>query len=365
MTAITLLELVRGDLGVPARVKGNNHWWKCPFHQEDTASLQVDFYDKRQKWRWKCWGCNKEGDAQDWLVAYRHMSTGDAWRLLNGDSSPPPRIEQRAPTVDYAQPPAQEWQDAALDMVLDCAANLASKDKQATAAREWLGARGLRPLTIERALLGWNPQWREVLPGQWLGPGITIPCWTANDLWYVKVRLTRKEAQKRGDKYLALTGSRTASLYNAESLKDVRVAVATEGEFDALLLSQFFGTTELAVVTMGSASSLPSPRWKAYLAWLDKLLVVMDADTAGERAADKWRDVVQWVQAVEPPSAEGKDITDWWRAGVNLRSWLEPYLAGPSPEEARVREILASVKRVDMSDARQDALLELPMAVFD
>ena len=358
MVTVELPKLVQQDLGAPARTRSREYWWCCPFHDDSSPSFQVDYYEKRAKWRWKCWGCERTGDAQDWLVDYRGMSSNDAWRLLNGDATPSPANTAARPRViHYAEPPAREWQDAALDAVLDCAAELQNpQDAKAAAALDWLKARGLRPATVERALLGWNPTWREVLPGQKLPPGIIIPSLADGALWYVKARLPKREAARLGDKYLALAGSRTASLYVADGLLGARVAIATEGEFDALLLSQFFGSSELAVITMGSASALPSPRWKAFLAWLDKLLVVMDADDAGAKARERWRGVVQWLQVVEPPAAAGKDVTDWWRAGVNLRDWLEPYLATAAPDKARVDDILA---RTSAQNALQDVPVEL------
>lgn len=353
MVTVELPELVQQDLGAPARTRAREYWWRCPFHDDSSPSFQVDYYEARQKWRWKCWGCERTGDAQDWLVAWRGMSTGDAWRVLNGDAAAPPKTAERPQQVVFSEPPAREWQDAALDAVLDCAADLQNpQDAKAAAALDWLKARGLRATTIERALLGWNPTWREVLPGQKLPPGIVIPALADGSLWYVKARLPKREAARLGDKYLSLAGSRTASLYNADALLGARVAIATEGEFDALLLSQFFGSAELAVVTMGSASATPSPRWKSFLAWLDKLLVVMDADDAGEKAKNKWRGVVQWLQVVEPPNSPGKDITDWWQNGANLRAWLEPYLATPAPDKLRADDILA---KTSAQNALQDA----------
>ena len=103
---------------------------------------------------------------------------------------------------------------------------------------------------------------------------------------------------------------------------------------------------------MGSASALPSPRWKSHLAWLDKLLVVMDADDAGAKARERWQHVVRWVELVEPPDAAGKDITDWWRAGVHLRDWLEPYLKTAAPDELRAGDVLA---RTSAQNALQNA----------
>ena len=332
MVAPELPELVRQDICEPARVRGRSSWWRCPFHDDTSPSFQVDYYERGAKWRWRCWGCNREGDAVDWLVAYRGMSAGDAWRLVRGDAPETAATPPRPRVVQFAEPPAQDWQDAALDAVLEAATNLQNANGgEAGAALAWLKARGLRQATIERALLGWNPNWREVLPGVKLPRGIIIPAVADGALWYVKARLTKADAARSGDKYLSLTGSKTASLYGADGLLGARVAVACEGEFDCLLLSQFFGSDELAAVTMGSASALPSPRWRARLAWLDRLLVVMDADGAGQDARERWRGVASWLQLVEPPDAPGKDVTDWWRAGVNLRAWLEPYLATPAP----------------------------------
>lgn len=356
MVTVELPELVQQDLGAPARTRAREYWWKCPFHDDGSPSFQVDYYEARQKWRWKCWGCERTGDAQDWLVDYRGMSTGDAWRALNGDAAAPPKTDERPQQVVFSEPPAREWQDAALDAVLDCAAELQNpQDAKAAAALDWLKARGLRPATIERAMLGWNPIWREVRPGQKLPPGIIIPALADNALWYVKARLPKRDATRLGDKYLTLAGSRTASLYGADSLLGAHLAIATEGEFDALLLSQFFGSAELAVVTMGSAGALPSPRWKSHLAWLDKLLVVMDADDAGAKARERWQSVVQWLQVINPPNVPGKDVTDWWKNGVNLRDWLEPYLATPAPDKALADDILA---RTSAQNALQDAPAE-------
>lgn len=360
MVAPELPELVRQDIGEPARVRGRSSWWRCPFHDDTSPSFQVDYYERGAKWRWKCWGCNREGDAVDWLVAYRGLSTGDAWRLVDGGAPETTKTPPRPRVVHFAEPPAQDWQDAALDVVLECATNLQNpNDAKAAAALRWLKARGLRQATIERALLGWNPSWREVLPGQKLPPGIIIPAFADSRLWYVKARMTKADAARTGDKYLSLAGSRTASLYGADALPGARVAIATEGEFDCLLLSQFFGSDELAVVTMGSANALPGPRWKAYLAWLDKLLIVMDADGAGSNARERWRDVTPWLQVIEnlppkPPEIEAKywtDITDWWRGGVNLRAWLEPYLATQAPAGDKWQNVMVDAA-VDVAVAR-------------
>lgn len=321
MTPPTLLQLVEADLGPPARSNGLNYWFKCPWHHESNASFQVDYYE--DKWHWQCWhDMTRRGDAFDWLTVYRGMSNAGAWRFLHGDGVPPDRVQPKPRAVEYSDPPPEAWQDAALDAVLECAAELQSGEGTAGAALCWLLDRGLERSTIERALLGFNPTWRDV-NGSKLPPGITIPCFVERGgLWYVQVRLTKAEAARLGRKYMALAGSKLATLYNADKVLGARAALAVEGEFDALLADQLLGG-QLPVITMGSATTAPGPRWLRYLSWLDQLLVVQDADEAGATGSGKWAELAAWVEILDPPAGvPGKDITDWHRAGFDVAGYV-------------------------------------------
>lgn len=336
MTATNLLELVTADLGAPARHSTNEAWWCCPFHDDRKPSMQVDYYAKRDKWRYHCWGCNATGDAQDWLVRYRRMSSGDAWRLLHGgQTAPAPKTATtpaRSPSPLVAsvyEPPAQAWQDMALDVALSCAQTLREQASEgARAAMSYLRSRGLRPATLERHAIGYNSHWREVAPGVKLAPGVVIPSLCGGSLWYVKVRLSDADARRYGQRYLAMTGSRTKALYNADALlRGARVACVVEGELDVALLSQYFADDELAVVTLGSASAKPDAQWLSHFAFVDKVLLALDADRAGRDALAAWKLVVPHAVVVEPPEGSGKDVTDFWKSGAKLRHWLLPYVA--------------------------------------
>ena len=87
--------------------------------------------------------------------------------------------------------------------------------------------------TIRRAWLGWNDEWREVLPLQ-SRAGITIPSFVDGRLWYVNVRLgmlTRRSTAT------VSVPSRfwLSSLYGADALNSSPpVAILVEGEFDAV-----------------------------------------------------------------------------------------------------------------------------------
>ncbi len=213
---VTLLDLVTADLGPPAHSRGRGSWWLCPFHEDKRPSLQVHEYNGREYY--KCWACGAEGKAWEWLEGYRHMARRDVHALLKGTEDGPAQPAAARPGPRPAGPPAhwtaapdKTWQDMALDVCLEAAADLHSP--RCAAVYQYLtGPRGLWPETIQEAALGYNPSWREVRPGVKLPPGIVIPCWTDHDLWYVKVRLTRDEAARTGQKYMALKGSQTGCL---------------------------------------------------------------------------------------------------------------------------------------------------------
>ena len=319
---VDLLTLVTEDLGPPAHSRGRGSWWLCPFHDDRRPSFQVNEYNGRHYY--KCWTCGSEGQAWEWLENYRHMGRRDIYTMLHGQPDSQPvstaaRPRPAGPPAVWTAAPDKDWQDRALDVCLEAAADLHSP-QYASVHNYLTQQRGLRPETIKSAMLGYNPSWLEVWPGVKLPPGIVIPCWTDHDLWYVKVRLTKTAAAKNGQKYIALKGSQTASLYNAERLKASTVGVVTEGEFDALLLQQ--EVSDVAAVTMGSATAGLSAHWHSYLAWLDRLLVILDRDAAGQKGLDKWQTAVKWCQVLRPPDLPGKDITDWYKAGLDLWEWL-------------------------------------------
>lgn len=332
---VTLTQLVTADLGPPAHSRGRGSWWLCPFHEDKRPSFQVHEYNGREYY--KCWGCGAEGQAWEWLEGYRHMARRDVYAMLYGPSDGMTQQAAAAgprpqgPPAVWTAAPDPAWQDVGLDVALEAAADLHSP--QYAAVYDYLtGPRGLRPETIQKAALGYNPSWKEVAPGLKLPPGIVIPCWTDHDLWYVKVRLTREAAAKTGQKYMALKGSQTASLYNAKRLTASSVAIVCEGEFDALLLGQ--EAPDVAAVTMGSATAGLSAHWHSYLSWLDRLLVILDEDEAGHKGLAKWQTAVKWCQVMRPPEGmAGKDITDWHAAGLDLRQWVADNLRQGQVEE--------------------------------
>jgi hypothetical protein len=54
----------------------------CPFHNEKTPSLKVKFLSNANKERYKCYGCDAEGDAIDFIVRTRNLNYAEAREYL-------------------------------------------------------------------------------------------------------------------------------------------------------------------------------------------------------------------------------------------------------------------------------------------
>jgi len=226
--------------------------------------------------------------------------------------------------IPDSQPPSREWQAAALDAAIDCAATLT----ETPAILRYLHAsRGISEQAAFTAGLGFNPAWRDVA-GSRLAPGITIPCYADDEgdgLWYVNVRVTKAAQTDKVGKYHALAGSRLSSLYENASLHGAHSGIVCEGELDAVLLSQLV-PAGVGVVTMGSAGSLPDARWLWRFAGVDSIWVVMDGDAAGQAGLTRWQG---WLKQAKAAPALAGDITDLWQLGGDaaVREWLGTFLS--------------------------------------
>ena len=60
--------------------KGGNLWGLCPFHHEKTASFSVN----PSKGIYKCFGCNKGGNAINFIMEIEHLNYPEAIRYLGG-----------------------------------------------------------------------------------------------------------------------------------------------------------------------------------------------------------------------------------------------------------------------------------------
>jgi len=138
-------------------------------------------------------------------------------------------------------------------------------------------------------------------------------------IWGVKVRVAAG-----GNKYPQVKGSRPA-LYGAGRMGFRPVVVVCEGEFDALLTWQEAGGGSRApvvdVVTPGGARMGLAEWWLPFLMVAELVLVAFDVDAAGAAGAAAWRAMLARARRVRV--AEGRDVTEFWQAGGEVRAWVE------------------------------------------
>jgi len=353
--------LVEGDLG-HSRGKSGGKWllWLCPFHPDRaTPSLAVTPATQT----YYCFGCGATGDALTWLREYRKLDWPEIRRMVGGDL--PMAATQRPVVPRLAQepqdgPPSAAWQEQARKVIAQGEAALWGPAGEK--ARAWLSGRGFQETTLRRWHIGYNPQDQKIA-GLWVERGILIPWEIGGVVWAVNVRRP-VTGEADGPKYKAIKGSKPG-LYLADTLKaGNKPAVLAEGEFDALLLWQEAGDL-VGVATLGSASKTLGDRWLPYLLPIPTLLVAYDTDQPGENGAGALTSLTARAKRIKP--LEGKDITDFWKAGGNLRAWVSFHLAAvahevppepctSTPETTRLleQEVAASMEAFHAATERGD-----------
>ncbi len=289
------------------------------------------------KGRWWCRGCEKHGDALDYVRECDGLTFLDALGVLGlsaqagldaGDNvtSPRPSPRPRPPRAQAA--PGSAWQERGRAFVEECKAALCAPG--GARALNWLRGRGLSDETIESAVLGYNATdstegwatWglepREGKRGVWLPRGIVIPWIIGADLWRVNIR------RPVGDpKYIGPAGWANG-LYNAEALTTDMPAMMVEGELDALTLTQEIGDLVTSVAT-GSTGGSRRARWIARLALCPAVLVAFDMDAPGEKGAAYWVDVLDNAQRWRPYWGDANEMAS---DGADLRGWVSAALRG-------------------------------------
>lgn len=103
---------------------------------------------------------------------------------------------------------------------------------------------------------------------------------------------------------------------------DRGAAVIVESELDALLLSQEAG--DLAgVVALGNAQAKPDRITHEALTRATVILVSLDTDTAGAKAAWGFWPATYGDKARRWPTPIGKDPSDAWGKGLDIGAWIQ------------------------------------------
>lgn len=343
MSSYTIKELYESR-GFQATLKtGQEYCGPCPFCGGTDRFQLFTTQGNDGAGRYWCRQCGASGDCIQFLRDVEHLTYRQALDALGIESSQTqPRAQNHAraaaPAFDPAPAlfPGKLWQDKAR-AVVDYAQDQLAKNPEAHA---WLESeRGLQAETVCRARLGWIPQniYRPFpafgLPAEykengkprmvWIPRGLCIPVFTGTSLARVKFRLA--DPGQGQPKYLPLkqpdTAKNTSPLF-LPCPHHKAPFVIVESELDGLLLAQEAWHL-VNVIALGSASMRPDRETWGKIRQAPLVLVSLDFDTAGNKAACTWwkdnlpRDVYRlW------PVPEGKDPTDAYKAGWNLTEWI-------------------------------------------
>jgi hypothetical protein len=207
-----------------------------------------------------------------------------------------------------------------------------------------LEQKGITPGTASECRLGWIPQdvYRDReswgldtrisdKTGQpkrlWIPCGIVIPDIaplisgasstdveiSADGGQVRRIRVRRPEGDPR---YYVVPGSSLATMYLGGITRSV---VVVESELDAILIWQEAGEIT-SVMALGSAATRPDFVASQKLSAADRILVALDNDDAGEKSSAWWLKTFRHARRLKMTS--GKDPSDMWRSGADIRQWV-------------------------------------------
>jgi len=340
---MNIIDLIEGDGGTLKKIattNGGEYAGACPWCG---GSDRFRVWPEHDGGRYWCRGCDKAGDSIQYLREKRGLSFVDACHYLGHDPGPRKEGPRPAPAPwepKEAKAPPDLWQEKGrsfLDGAISCLWS-----ERGAVMRSWLHAeKGLSDATIKAAGLGFNqadifeprgtwglePSLKEdgTERRQWIPGGLVIPLTIGGAVHRLRIR---RDDPGDGPRYVIVSGSSAAPMaWNLERA----AAVIVESELDGLLLNQEAGDLS-GVAAMGTATAKPDAITHAALKQAAVVLVSLDTDDAGARAA--W---AFWPETYPPtvkrwPSIGGKDASDARLNGLDLRAWV---VAGIFGGEAR------------------------------
>jgi DNA primase len=321
---MTFLELLQVNVTLKrvAMTNGGEYAGPCPFCG---GRDRFRVWPNQSGGRYWCRGCRKHGDAIQWLRDTRGLSFQEACAELGIDPHSRPKTEKPPRRPGEIKPNNPLWQKKAGSFLAQAKWNLWKNQDALT----WLHSRGLRDNTIQAASLGWNAvgryedrqDWGLDLPQDekgkvkklWFPVGLVIP-FVSNGA-VLRLRIRRPGCQRR---YMIVSGSDMRPMILGEGKDRV---VVLESDLDAILIEQEGGEI-VSVVALGNAQAKPDRETHEVLNRADLILISLDFDEAGRKSA--WQFWLStYPNARRWPVPIGKDPSEAFQEGLNIRAWIE------------------------------------------
>lgn len=334
-----LLDLIRADgiiLKKAAMTQGGEWAGPCPLCREGNDRFRCWPADRGG--RWWCRVCGKSGDVIQYLIEARGLSYPEACHALGIEAGK--RIisssTHRGERPDFVprgnNPPSPLWQQRARAFIQGAVRIIQAE--AGSDARKLLRRRsGLTDETINRFGLGWNPiedyqdRDRWGLPPDkrddgrlkrlWLPAGLVIPYQGMENDQVLRVRIRRADPGD-GPPYILVSGSDWRPMVWGPDRKAIAVF---ESELDGMLVNQEAGDI-VGVVALGSATIKPNPETHEALRRAELVLVCLDSDGPGIKASRRFWPETYGTKARRWPVPIGKDPSDAWRKGLDIRVWI-------------------------------------------
>lgn len=334
MTILDLLESDGFTVDKVSNTRGGEWAGPCPWCA-GTDRFRVQPYSGKGGY-YACRQCDKWGDMIQYLRDFRNMTYPEACIFLGQaptmrrHSAMPFRNSKLTFTPKDLSVPVPTWQEKAKKFLEDSQCCLWSD--QGRAAREFLHTqKGLSDATIRTAGLGWNPS--DIFTGRsfwglppelktadtykklWLPAGLVIPCESNGNV--VRLRI-RKSKPGDGRRYIIVPGSDSCCMIWG-TFKTIKVIV--ESELDGLLLYQE-ACDLVGTVALGSAQAKPDGPTHDALKKADKIIIALDHDDAGAKAAWNFWMETYGAKVIRWPCILGKDPSAAWENGLDIRQWI-------------------------------------------
>ncbi len=316
----------------PLKRRGANLWAPCPFHEEKTPSFSVH----PEKQIFKCFGCGKAGSAVTFVMEYLKVDYPEAIRTLAEKAGIPIKYAGHA----EGGPPRDE-----LVRINEWAAGvfrgLLKTSPQAEPARQFLAKRGVNDETAEVFGLGCSMDSWDYLLDRSRRNGTSAEVMAAAglarkregkeghyDFFRGRVMFPILERSGRtiafgartlGDDQPKFINSPESKVFSKgrgfyglhlakEEWEKTRTAYVVEGYLDVVIPWQA-GVRGL-VATLGTA--LTRDHLKVLRRHVDKVVLVFDADAAGQKASERGLDLLlsEDMEAFIAELPEGLDPDD-------------------------------------------------------
>lgn len=278
---INLMDLIESETGSRFNRDG---YICCPFHADKTPSLSVKFFPDANKQRFKCWGCNEQGDAIDFISKLNNKSYIEAREYLGLEVTKSNDESLEDKVKDYI-----EWQ--------------LQNNKRGC---KLLGL--FKFVDINNKAIYWKAKFRKP-DGKKETPYYHI----------------------EGDKVINNRGSDEVpyNLYNTlRGIEENKVIVFVEGEKDANMINNTFKNKNFVATSIKGCKDLSVINTENM-----KVYVLGDTGEAGEKYKYKikeefFKNSIEYKEINLPglkSLGDNKDVTDWLESGHSKKDLLNAF----------------------------------------